>query len=58
MLIGAIKKFFYGHLKVDVIGKNISVSHINKHLGNFLPQILIYMENTNVSHGKLRSLYP
>ena len=47
-------KLFYGHLKIAVFGKNIT-----KSLGETVfSQILIYMENTNASYGRLQSLDP
>ena len=52
-------KLFYDHLKISVFGKNISLSLINKNLEEtFFPDILICMENTNASYGRLPSLDP
>ena len=50
-------KLFYGHMKIAVLGQKTLVFPITgKNLGEtFFSQILIHMENANVSYGSLDS---
>ena len=56
--IGAMKLFLWPFENRRFHLKNVSLSHINKNLGETFPQILNYMENTAVFHSRLRSLDP
>ena len=54
-------ELFYGHLKIAVFSKKTPVPPHKKESGEtlgetFFSQILMYMENTNVSFGNLQSL--